>query len=163
VDGDPDVERRSDARSYDRWVRGAELLQQRNPEAAATVFAALHLEEPASRAVLEALARALFDARRFDAAADAFSDLVAIAPDDDYALFGLGLSLWRLQRFREAADPLAMAVVMRPDRADYANALAQVRATLRARQAAGLPTGIGDATPSGGVQRPGPDDDEGPR
>lgn len=124
--------------SYQRWVTAGELLRQRNPEAAATILHTLRIEEPGSAAVLEALARALFDARRYTEAADAFAALVAQAPDDDYALFGLGMSLWRLRRFTEAVEPLTMATVMRPDRPEYARALSQVRATVSARQAARL-------------------------
>jgi hypothetical protein len=69
----------------------------------------------------------------------AFGELVERNPSEDYAHYGLGLSLWRLQRFPEARDQLAMATVMRPGRADYAQALAQVRATIRAREESGLP------------------------
>ena len=49
------------------------------------------------------------------------------------------MSLWRLQDFPQARDHLAMASVMRPDRAEYARALTQVKATIKARRAAGLP------------------------
>ena len=48
------------------------------------------------------------------------------------------MSLWRLRQFPTAADHLAMAAVMRPDRPEYANALRQVRATLAAREDAGM-------------------------
>jgi hypothetical protein len=61
------------------------------------------------------------------------------SPAEDYAHYGLGMSLWRLQRFPEARNELAMAAVMRPQRSEYASALAQVRATLRARAQGGLP------------------------
>jgi predicted Zn-dependent protease len=96
-------------------------------------------EEPGNRSAMEAHARALFDAGRFGEAADAFAALVDRAPDDDYARFGLGLALWRLQRFSQARDELAMALVMRPHHNGYAQALAQVKATLRARTDAELP------------------------
>jgi hypothetical protein len=49
------------------------------------------------------------------------------------------MSYWRTQRFIKARDHLAMAMVMRPERTEYANALSQVKATLRARVEAGLP------------------------
>lgn len=122
------------------WYRRAEaLLASGNPDAAAVLFQRLRVVDPGSSAVLEAHARALFDSRRYDEAAVAFRDLVDRSPSEDYAHYGLGLSLWRLQRFPEARDELAMAVVMRPERADYAQALAQVKATLRAREESGLP------------------------
>lgn len=124
---------------YAWFRRGEALLAQGNADAAAVIFDRLHTSDPESRSVLEAWARALFDARRFDEAADAFGDLVDRSPDDDYAHYGLGMALWRLQRFPAARDHLAMAAVMRPDRREYQQALTQVRATLRARAEAGLP------------------------
>lgn len=124
---------------YAWFRRGEALLAQGNADAAAVIFDRLHSHDPESPSVLEAWARALFDARRFDEAAGAFGDLVERSPDDDYAHYGLGMSLWRLQRFPTARDHLAMAAVMRPDRREYQQALTQVRATLRARAEAGLP------------------------
>jgi tetratricopeptide (TPR) repeat protein len=124
---------------YD-WFRRAEgLLAQGNPEAAAIILQRLHDADPTSASVLEAWARALFDARRYEEAAEAFGALVERSPDDDYAHYGLGLSLWRLQRFPSARDHLAMARVMRPGRPEYEQAHQQVMATLRARAEAGLP------------------------
>jgi len=124
--------------AYDWYRRGTALLESGNPAAAAELLAWAVREEPAARSVREALARALYDARRFSDAAREFGLLVDLAPDDDYAQFGLGLALWRLRRFPSAADHLAMAAVMRPDRTEYAAALRQVRATIAAREEAGL-------------------------
>lgn len=124
--------------AYDWYRRGTALLESGDPAAAAELLAWVVLEEPAAASVRESLARALFDARRYYDAVREFEVLVELVPDDDYAQFGLGLSLWRLGRFRRAADHLAMASVMRPDRAEYAAALRQVRATLAAREEAGL-------------------------
>lgn len=124
---------------YTWFRRGEALLAQGNADAAAVIFDRLHSHDPESPSVLEAWARALFDARRFDEAADAFGALVERSPDDDYAHYGRGMALWRLQRFPSARDHLAMAAVMRPDRREYEQALTQVRATLRARAEAGLP------------------------
>jgi Flp pilus assembly protein TadD len=124
--------------AYDWFRRGSALLASGNPEAAAELLTWAAAEEPTAHSIREALARALFDARRFDAAAREFGVLVELAPDDDYAQFGLGMSLWRLRRFPTAADHLAMAAVMRPDRPEYGNALRQVRATIAAREDAGM-------------------------
>lgn len=124
---------------YDWYQRGLALLNGGDCAPAAILLARVLDVEPDSVAALEGYARALFDCGRFDEAATAFGDLVERAPDDDYAHFGLGSSLWRLQRFTEARDELAMALVMRPNRADYARALQQVKATLRARALADLP------------------------
>lgn len=124
--------------AYDWYRRGTSLLESGNAAAAAELLAWAVREEPSAASVRESLARALFDSRRFDDAVREFEVLVELVPDDDYAQFGLGLSLWRLGRFRRSADHLAMATVMRPDRTEYAAALRQVRATLAAREEAGL-------------------------
>ena len=124
---------------YDWYRRAQALLAQGSPEAAAVLLERLRGTDPDSPAILEAWARALFDSRRFAEATEAFTSLVDRQPDNDYAHYGLGLSLWRLQRFPEARDHLAMAEVMSPGHAEYAAALGQVRATLRARAEAGLP------------------------
>ncbi len=122
------------------WFRRADaLLNSGDADAALQLLEWLSEAEPRSRAVLEMRARAEFDSRRYSRSAATFDHIVAVAPDDDYAHFGLGMSLWRLQRFVEARDHLAMAHVMRPERSDYGTALAQVKATLRARQESGLP------------------------
>lgn len=124
---------------YDWYHRGMTLLESGNPDAALQLLERVKQAESSSRSVLEAYARALFDAKRTDEAVAAFQHLVDLAPDDDYAHYGLGMALWRRQRFIAARDELAMAFVMRPDRSEYGTALAQVRATLRARIADQLP------------------------
>lgn len=122
------------------WYRRAiALLDSGSPEAASILLDRLSEVDPDSASVREAQARALFDSRRYEEAVEAFRDLVERNPADDYAHYGLGLALWRLQRFPAARDELAMACVMRPERSDYSRALTQVRATLRAREDAGLP------------------------
>ncbi|HET7902817.1 MAG TPA: tetratricopeptide repeat protein [Candidatus Nanopelagicales bacterium] len=134
--------------AYDWYRRGTSLLESGNAAAAAELLTWAAREEPTAASVRESLARALFDARRFHEAAREFEVLVGLVPDDDYAQFGLGLSLWRVGRFRRAADHLAMASVMRPDRSEYAAALRQVRATLSAREEAGL---AADLQPGEGI------------
>ncbi len=133
-----DADRPPAGDAYEWYRRGTALLESGDAAAAAELLAWVVREEPAAASVRESLARALYDARRFDDAVREFTVLVDLVPDDDYAQFGLGLSLWRLGRFRKAADHLAMASVMRPDRTEYSAALRQVRATLAAREEAGL-------------------------
>jgi len=124
---------------YEWYQRAQELLAAGNSAAAAQLLEYLLEAEPGSRSVLEAYARAVFDARRYDDAVAAFGALLEVAPDDDYAHFGMGMSQWRKQEFILARDHLSMAFVMRPDRAEYGKALSQVKATLRARVADQLP------------------------
>ncbi len=123
---------------YDWFVRGRDLLESGNADAAAELLAHARTLEPDSTSVLEVLARALFDARRYAEAQRRFTELVEAVPDDDYARFGLGLSRLRLGDLGGAVQQLAMAAAMRPARADYQQALRQARATVRAREEAGL-------------------------
>ena len=123
---------------YDWFVRGRTLLESGNPEAAAELLMHAREQEPASPSVLETLARALYDARRYGEAEQRFTELVEASPGDDYARFGLGLSRMRLGDLSGAVQQLAMAAAMRPARADYQQALREVRATVRARAEAGL-------------------------
>ena len=113
---------------YDWYRRGLELLGERHPEAAATLLARAAEAEPDSRSILEALARAQYDAGRYDDAIASFTRLIAANPSDDYAHFGLGLAANRAGELRLAAEHLALAAAMRPDVQHYAQALRGVRA-----------------------------------
>ena len=113
---------------YEWYRRGLELLGNGNPEAAATLLGRAAEVEPGSRSILEALARAQYDAGRFDAAMDSFMSLIARNPTDDYAHFGLGLAASKAGELRLAAEHLALAVAMRPDLGHYSRALRGVRA-----------------------------------
>ncbi len=137
---------------YDWYVRGTTLLESGNPGAAAELLAHAHSREPESASVLEALARALFDARRYAEAAGRFTALVEVSPDSDYARFGLGLSRMRLGDLGGAIEQLALATAMRPERTDYQQALREARATVRAREDA-----TGRSSVDAGGDRPGAD------
>jgi tetratricopeptide (TPR) repeat protein len=78
---------------YTWYQRGLELLGRGSPAAAAQLLERAAEAEPGSRSVLEALARAQFDTRRYDEAAATFRRIVEASPSDDYAQFGLGLAL----------------------------------------------------------------------
>lgn len=119
---------------YDWYVRALGLLESGNPEAAASLLSHARAREPSSASVLEALARAVFDAGRYDAAAEHFAELIEANPDSDYARFGLGLSRMRLGDHAGAVEHLRLATVMRPDRGEYQQALRDARATLRFRE-----------------------------
>jgi Flp pilus assembly protein TadD len=122
-----------DGSVYDWYHRGLQLLGERNPEAAATLLARAADAEPASRSIVEALARAQYDAGRYAEAITSFTRLIAVNPTDDYAHFGLGLAASRAGQLELAAEHLALAAAMRPDQHHYAQALRGVRA----RRAAG--------------------------
>ena len=116
--------------------RGLDLLGAGNPAAAATLLARAAEAEPESRSILEALARAQYDAGRYeDAMADLHRRSSAVNPTDDYAHFGLGSGRHRPASSRLAAEHLALAVAMRPDLGHYARALRGVRARQAAESA----------------------------
>jgi tetratricopeptide (TPR) repeat protein len=117
---------------YEWYQRGIELLREGNPAAAATLLSRAAAAEPNSRSILEALARAQYDAGRYQEAVISFTALTAVSPTDDYAHFGLGLAASRAGELGLAAEHLALAVAMRPDVGHYSRALRGVRA----RQAA---------------------------
>ena len=126
---------------YDWFVRGLGLLESGNAEAAAALLAHARSAEPGSASILEALARATFDAGRYTEALAHFAELAETSPDNDYARFGLGLSRMRTGDVTGAVEQLSLAAAMRPGRADYQQALREARATLRAREEAGWPAG----------------------
>jgi Flp pilus assembly protein TadD len=117
---------------YEWYRRGLQLLSEGHPAAAATLLVRASDAEPESRSILEALARAQYDAGRYEEAMTTFTTLTGINPTDDYAHFGLGLAASKAGELRRAAEHLALAVAMRPDLGHYARALRGVRA----RQAA---------------------------
>lgn len=125
-----------DADTYQLYQRGLDLLGRGSAAAAAQLLARAAAAEPQSRSVLEALARAQFDAGQYGAAAGNFRRIVDASPSDDYAQFGLGLALARTGDHGAAAEHLALAAAMRPNMRHYTDALRSVRATLRARGAA---------------------------
>jgi tetratricopeptide (TPR) repeat protein len=113
---------------YEWYRRGLDLLGAGNAAAAATLLTRAAEAEPGSRSILEALARAQYDAGRYEAAMNSFTGLIARNPTDDYAHFGLGLAASKAGELRLAAEHLALAVAMRPELGHYARALRGVRA-----------------------------------
>jgi tetratricopeptide (TPR) repeat protein len=120
---------------YEWFQRGLQLLRNGHPAAAATLLSRAAEQEPHSRSILEALARAQYDAGRFPDAMAAFTALIGVNPTDDYAQFGLGLAASRAGELQLAAEHLALAVAMRPDLGHYARALRRVRALQSAESA----------------------------
>ena len=144
-------ERAADSDTYDLYRRGLDLLGRGSAAAAAQLLERAAAAEPQSRSVLEALARAQFDAGHYAAAAGNFRRIVEAIPSDDYAQFGLGLALARTGDPGAAAEHLALAVAMQPDRRHYTDALRSVRATLRARTQAQNPAKEGPERKARGV------------
>jgi tetratricopeptide (TPR) repeat protein len=124
------------ADTHQLYRRGLDLLGRGSPAAAAQLLQRAAAAEPRSRSILEALARAQFDAGQYAAAAGNFRLIVEASPSDDYAQFGLGLALARTGDQSGAAEHLALAAAMRPNLRHYTDALRSVRATLQARREA---------------------------
>jgi tetratricopeptide (TPR) repeat protein len=134
--------------AYTWYRRGLDLLGRGSPAAAAQVLERAAEAEPGARSVLEALARAQFDAGRYTQAAARFRQIVEASPSDDYAHFGLGLALARAGNPAAAAEHLALAAAMRPELRHYTDALRGVRATLRAQADAAARPAPGDGRPA---------------
>ena len=118
---------------YGMYRRGLDLLGRGSPAAAAQLLERAAAAEPDSRSILEALARAQFDTRRYAEAVGSFRRIVEASPTHDYAQFGLGPALARTWDHGAAVEHLALAAAMRPDLRHYTDALRSARATLRAR------------------------------
>lgn len=119
---------------YDWYQRGVQLLDNGDLHAAVELLSRASQAVPESRSVLEALARAQFDAGMYADAKVSFERIVAVNPADDYAQFGLGLAAARVDDLETAIEHLALAAAMRPDVAHYATALRGARATKAARR-----------------------------
>jgi len=129
----PDSVAGNGADTHQLYKRGLDLLGRGSAAAAAQLLERAAAAEPRSRSILEALARAQFDAGQYAAAAGNFRLIVEASPTDDYAQFGLGLALARTGDPGAAAEHLALAAAMSPHQRHYTDALRSVRATLRAR------------------------------
>lgn len=113
---------------YDLYQRGTSLLESGSWHAACVVLRQATEVEPEKMSIREALARALFRARRFDEAAAEFRTLVEHNPASDYSHYGLGLASRRLGDLWAARRHLKLACAMAPQREHYRSALAAVMA-----------------------------------
>ena len=117
---------------YDWFIRGCDLLDSGDTNAAVQLLDHCAQSEPESRQVREALARAQFDIGMYDEARTNFEWIISIDPADDYAQFGLGLAATKAGDLTSAVEHLALAAAMRPDIAYYSTALRGARAALTA-------------------------------
>jgi Flp pilus assembly protein TadD len=119
---------------YERYVLARELLNGGQPDLALRTVEPLVEMDPQARSLRELYARALYDSGRRRESFEQFEQLAHADPADDYAQFGMGLAARRLGDLEVAAEHLATAVALRPDLPAYVSALADVRATRRARE-----------------------------
>jgi len=117
---------------YDWYIRGLDLLQGGDAQAAVALLSHTSQAEPESRMVREALARAQFDVGLYEEAHVNFSWIIEVNPADDYAQFGLGLAATKVGDLEGAVEHLALAAAMRPDIGYYGTALRGAKAALTA-------------------------------
>lgn len=117
---------------YDWYQRGLGLLDSGNPAAAVVLLGHAAEAYPNTRSILEALARAQFDAGMYPEAERSFATIVDLNPADDYAQFGYGLAAAKTGNLETAVEHLALAAAMRPDVSHYAMALRGARSALAA-------------------------------
>lgn len=104
---------------YDAYIRGMELLEAGDFEAATIPLSRAAKAAPEKSSVREALGRAYFRSRRFEEAAVEFEAVVERHPVNDYAHFCLGRALTKVGERKRARRHLALASNLRPDRKDY--------------------------------------------
>lgn len=111
---------------YDAYVRGMELLEAGDYQAATIPLGRAAKEEPEKASAREALGRALYRIRRYEEAAEEFAAVVELDPVNDYAHFVLGRALTKMGELERAQRHLALAANLRPERKDYRKHLEQI-------------------------------------
>lgn len=109
--------------AYELLQRGRTLMQRRHNAQAAVVLERAARLEPGRGSILEALARACFNAGQHDRARQVFEELLDVDPSSHYGHFGLAQSLRKLDRVPEAVTHLRLACAMAPDSQLYRGAL----------------------------------------
>ncbi len=121
---DPEFDDRESA--YELLQRGQALTRTRHYAQAAVVLRRAASLEPGKASILEALARAEFNAGHHERASETFGALLEVDPSSHYGHFGLGQSLRKLDRAREAWTHLRLAVALSPGTALYRTTLARL-------------------------------------
>jgi len=112
--------------AYGLFQRGEALMRGRhNAQAALLLERAAHLE-PGRGSIVEALARARYNAGQHALALVAFEELLAIDPSSHYGHYGLGQSLKQVGRPAEARTHLRLACALAPGSTLYRAALARL-------------------------------------
>ena len=112
--------------AYELFQRGLALAQRRHHAQAAIVLARAARLEPGKGSILEALARARFNAGQPAEARESFERLLEVDPSSPYGHYGLGMSLKRLKLLRPARTHLRLAVALDPHSPLYRGALARL-------------------------------------
>jgi len=116
--------------AYALLQRGHELMRRRHNAQAAVVLERAARLEPGRGSILEALARASFNAGYHERALEAFGALLEVDPSSHFGHFGLAQSLRKADRRAEAITHLRLACALAPGSALYRGALARAEASL---------------------------------
>lgn len=127
-DHDPAFEDRESV--YELLQRGHALLRSRHNAQAAVVLGRAAALEPGRGSILEALARACFNAGQHARALEVFEALLEVDPSSAYGHFGLAQSLRKVGRGREAVVHLRLACALDPESPVFRGALARAVASL---------------------------------
>jgi tetratricopeptide (TPR) repeat protein len=106
--------------------RGEALMRARHHAQAAILLERADRLEPGRGSIVEALARARYNAGQHALARESFEQLLAIDPSSHYGHYGLGQSLKLLGRPDEARTHLRLACALAPESTLYRAALARL-------------------------------------
>ena len=116
--------------AYALLQRGHELMRRRHNAQAAIVLERASRLEPGRGSILEALARASFNAGHHARALEAFEALLEVDPSSHFGHFGLAQSLRKVGRPVEAITHLRLACALAPGSTLYRGALARAEASV---------------------------------
>jgi tetratricopeptide (TPR) repeat protein len=112
--------------AYGLLQRGEALMRARHHAQAAILLERADRLEPGRGSIVEALARARYNAGQHALARESFEQLLAIDPSSHYGHYGLGQSLKLLGRPDEARTHLRLACALAPESTLYRAALARL-------------------------------------
>lgn len=112
--------------AYGLLQRGEELMRARHHAQAAILLERADRLEPGRGSIVEALARARYNAGQHELARGSFEALLQIDPTSAYGHYGLGQALKLLGRPDEARTHLRLACALAPDSTLYRAALARL-------------------------------------
>lgn len=112
--------------AYGLLQRAETLMRSRHHAQAAILLERADRLEPGRGSIVEALARARYNAGQHDLARESFEQLLVIEPSSHYGHYGLGQSLKLLGRPDEARTHLRLACALAPGSTLYRAALARL-------------------------------------
>lgn len=112
--------------AYELFMKGKQLLKERNPAQAAVLLERAKRIEPEKGSIREELAQAYYNYKQYESAKREFGKAIEIDPTNHYAHFGLGLCMNHLGLEVGARKHLRIALAMEPESLDYKKALEKI-------------------------------------